>query len=388
MLVINKWWMALWSVVVGVGALGQSGPARMQWWVPQNGVAKGEVKQYTLESKMYGHARKMSIYTPAGYSASGAQYDVAYFFDAEDYISEIGLPATLDNLIAAKKIKPIVVVLVDNSDSQNVDTTGAWPATSERGDHQGYDYATHAPAVGDDAFTWRLNVTRAGAYEVFVRYPQGEATWGTTRVTQFLAFDTLALSVGFGTPFGAADWAGLHMGRQLELQARFTDGRTFAGFKGSAQLPFLADFDLKQTLEDYRAVIVQGIPDPQVRTRKVFCGGHSLGGLLTGLLMSWDFDGDPKTNQDATVFIDAYKLSYTIQFGTLIGSASKIPSMIHDLAVGAGTEAALEVLNGVFPPAFNSYGLQYGVMCREWVGRTNLERVSAAGKRIRLDLRT
>jgi RHS repeat-associated protein len=68
------------------------------------------------------------------------------------------------------------VVLVDNSDSQNVDTTGAWPATSDRGDHQGYDYATHAPAVGDDAFTWRLNVTQAGAYEVFVRYPQGEAT--------------------------------------------------------------------------------------------------------------------------------------------------------------------------------------------------------------------
>jgi pimeloyl-ACP methyl ester carboxylesterase len=89
----------------------------------------------------------------------------------------------------------------------------------------------------------------------------------------------------------------------------------------------------------------------------------------------------PKTNQDATVFIDAYKLSYTVQFGTLIGSGWKIPSMIHDLAAGAGTEAALEVLAGVFPPAFNSYGLQYGVMCREWVGRTDLGRVSAAGKR-------
>ena len=67
---------------------------------------------------------------------------------------------------------------------------------------------------------------------------------------------------------------------------------------------------------------------------------------------------DPKTGQDVTVVIDAYKLSYTVQFGTLIGTQKKIPSMIHDLAVGDGTEAALEVLAGVFPPEFNSYGLQ------------------------------
>lgn len=99
-------------------ALGQ-GAATMQWWAPQSGVAKGEVKQYTMESRMYGHPRKISIYTPAGYSASGATtYDAAYFFDADDYVGDIGLPATLDNLIAAKKIKPMVVVLVDNSDDR------------------------------------------------------------------------------------------------------------------------------------------------------------------------------------------------------------------------------------------------------------------------------
>ena len=90
---------------------------------------------------------------------------------------------------------------------------------------------------------------------------------------------------------------------------------------------------------------------------------------------------DPKTGQDVTVVIDAYKLSYTVQFATLIGTQKKIPSMIHDLAVGDGTEAALEVLAGVFPPDFNSYGLQWGVLCREMVGRTDPERVSAAGKR-------
>jgi len=88
---------------------------------------------------------------------------------------------------------------------------------------------------------------------------------------------------------------------------------------------------------------------------------------------------DPKTGTDTAVVIDAYKLSYTVQFGTLIGSPPKLPSMIHNLAVGDGTEAALEVLAGVFPAAFNSYGLQYGVECREMVGRTNPDRVAAAG---------
>jgi enterochelin esterase-like enzyme len=106
-------------LVIGSVGLAQSMP--VSWWVPQAGVAKGEVKRYTLESRMYGRPRKMAVYTPAGYSAKGAPYDVAYFFDAEDYISEIGLPATLDNLIAAKKIPPMVVVLVDNNENRQGD---------------------------------------------------------------------------------------------------------------------------------------------------------------------------------------------------------------------------------------------------------------------------
>lgn len=89
---------------------------------------------------------------------------------------------------------------------------------------------------------------------------------------------------------------------------------------------------------------------------------------------------NPRTGEPATVVIDAFKLSYTVQFSTLLGTQARIPLMIHDLAVGDGTEAALEVLRGVFPPDFNSYGLQWGVLCREMVGRTDLARVAAIGK--------
>lgn len=80
---------------------------------------------------------------------------------------------------------------------------------------------------------------------------------------------------------------------------REVEGRRFGGFLRNGQLGLLAHLDLKQTLEDYRTVIVDGMPDPDARARKLFCGGHSLGGSLTGQLMAWDFDGDPATTADA-----------------------------------------------------------------------------------------
>lgn len=89
----------------------------------------------------------------------------------------------------------------------------------------------------------------------------------------------------------------------------------------------------------------------------------------------------PNTGQLVDVVIDAYKLSYVVQFATLLGTQKRVPLMIHDLAVGEGREVALEVLRGVFPPEFNSYGLQWGVLCREMAGRTDAASVSAAGKR-------
>ncbi|UUY03731.1 hypothetical protein LRS13_24235 [Svornostia abyssi] len=77
------------------------------------------------------------------------------------------------------------------------------------------------------------------------------------------------------------------------------EGRTFGGFLKNGQVAVAAHFDLKQTIEDYRTVIVDGMPDADVRARKLFCGGHSLGGSLTGQLMAWDFDGDDATTGDA-----------------------------------------------------------------------------------------
>jgi hypothetical protein len=76
-------------------------------------------------------------------------------------------------------------------------------------------------------------------------------------------------------------------------------GRQFEGFKRSSQLPFLKEFGVRQTTLDMHAIIEHMIPDREVRKKKVFVGGHSLGGVHTSVYLGWDFDGNPDTNEDA-----------------------------------------------------------------------------------------
>jgi hypothetical protein len=96
-------------------------------------------------------------------------------------------------------------------------------------------------------------------------------------------------------------------GRQHDPRAAFdyywgnrrVDGRRFGGFKSAEEASFLRRVGLAQTVRDWRAVIRQDVPSREVRKRKVFCGGHSLGGPLTTAFAGWDFDGDPETKGDA-----------------------------------------------------------------------------------------
>ncbi|WP_405182431.1 hypothetical protein OG225_16105 [Nocardia sp. NBC_01377] len=77
------------------------------------------------------------------------------------------------------------------------------------------------------------------------------------------------------------------------------EGRRFAGVAEGAATAWLRDQGLEQTLRDEYDVLRAEFPDPAVRKRKVVCGGHSLGGFVTGYFAEWDFDGDPATTEDA-----------------------------------------------------------------------------------------
>jgi hypothetical protein len=76
------------------------------------------------------------------------------------------------------------------------------------------------------------------------------------------------------------------------------NGRRFGGFRSEQDAQFLKAVGLEQTVRDEYAVIRRAVPR-KLRTKKVLCGGHSLGGPLTAAFAGWDFDGDPKTKSDA-----------------------------------------------------------------------------------------
>ncbi len=67
------------------------------------------------------------------------------------------------------------------------------------------------------------------------------------------------------------------------------DGHRFAGFVSPANAGWLARVGLAQTVQDEYTVISQ-LP-PSMRQTKVLCGGHSLGGIITGAFANWDFSG-------------------------------------------------------------------------------------------------
>jgi pimeloyl-ACP methyl ester carboxylesterase len=77
------------------------------------------------------------------------------------------------------------------------------------------------------------------------------------------------------------------------------NGKTFKGWYTNEQVPFLSNFGLKLDTEDVFKVIQTLVPDPAVRKKKVFVGGHSMGGMMTSNFAGWDLDGDPATTDDA-----------------------------------------------------------------------------------------
>jgi len=79
-------------------------------------VPHGAVAEVFYQSKSLGRLRRMHVYTPPGYERSEEQYPVLYLlhgaFDCDDAWTTVGRAGfILDNLIAAGKAKPMVVVM-------------------------------------------------------------------------------------------------------------------------------------------------------------------------------------------------------------------------------------------------------------------------------------
>ncbi len=118
------------------------------------------------------------------------------------------------------------------------------------------------------------------------------------------------------------------------------DGHKFAGFPAEKDVTWLSHVGLAQTVQDEYTVISQ-LP-PSVRHTKVLCGGHSLGGIVTGVFANWDFSGigdpaDAGYNQCAGFF--ALDTRFTSTLTTQMLSA----------ATGMSASNALQMLSGAAP---------------------------------------
>jgi enterochelin esterase family protein len=84
------------------------------WNVVQPGVPTGRVQRDNFRSKILGNERPIWIYTPHGYSAGQQPYGLLVVSDGGLYVNTAHVATTLDNLIAAGVIPPLVAVMVDN----------------------------------------------------------------------------------------------------------------------------------------------------------------------------------------------------------------------------------------------------------------------------------
>lgn len=111
------------SVSPQAGNMGSSilelpGAPPQLWIIPGASVPRGKLEEFQIESKVLKSQRKALIYTPAGYDPkSVTPYPLLVLFDAYVYNAPglIPAPTIMDNLIAKKKIPPMVAVLVEQS---------------------------------------------------------------------------------------------------------------------------------------------------------------------------------------------------------------------------------------------------------------------------------
>ncbi|MBW8483044.1 hypothetical protein [Actinomadura parmotrematis] len=90
-----------------------------------------------------------------------------------------------------------------------------------------------------------------------------------------------------------------HVAVDYYYRQREVDGHRFAGFQSNDQVKWLQNVGLEQTVRDQYDLLAAELPNQPLRKRKVRCGGHSLGGIITGYFADWDFDGNPATTADA-----------------------------------------------------------------------------------------
>jgi hypothetical protein len=135
----------------------------------------------------------------------------------------------------------------------------------------------------------------AGAFDSVARDTVARAA-GQGRHIEFWALDRRSNCLEDHTGVASGDQ---HTAVDYYYRGKEAGGRTFAGYVGNEQLGWLAKIGIQQTVRDEYDLLTAELPDQALRKSKVLCGGHSLGGVITGYFAAADFDGNPATTADA-----------------------------------------------------------------------------------------
>jgi len=113
-----------------IGELPEAVP--QPWLVERPGVARGTIERKTIHSTIQNVDRELTVYLPAGYARRGKPCDLVVLYDGDDFLDpQWNGENTWNSLIAAKRVSPFVVVMVNNLPGRRLFDLVANPAFGE-----------------------------------------------------------------------------------------------------------------------------------------------------------------------------------------------------------------------------------------------------------------
>ncbi|MDO0935647.1 hypothetical protein QQY66_29690 [Streptomyces sp. DG2A-72] len=192
----------------------------------------------------------------------------------------------------------------------------------------------------------------AGAFDSVARNTVAAAA-EQGRHIEFWALDRRSNCLEDRTGIASGDQ---HTAVDYYYRGKQVDGRTFGGFAGNDKLGWMARLGIEQTVRDQYDLLTAELPDQALRGRKVLCGGHSLGGVVTGYFAAADFDGNPATTADAGYNQCAGYFALDTTVSTSLADLSgSIPddTNLPDIGLGYGVvQAGLD--SGVLPRSLSA----------------------------------